>query len=483
MKINLVIVQPENYVHSLGFLDTADYLRYWLNNLGCEVCFGKNRLRHDAVNIIFGAHLGIPSEWAGPEFCTFLFNLEQIGSGGAELSEHYLRLLKTHTVIDYHIDNVVHYKSEAISDIPLIPFLNAPHLNRDTMASDLFKRPIDLLFFGSINAERKAFLKRIERSGWDVAVFDSPTYYEERDEYVRQAKAVVNMSYYPTARFEQVRAFNVLSQGTAFISHQLSTQSVPPDFLDSVFWVNDDSFDRFFSEEFGTLEWCQKAQAKYSSWIQTDPSPAFVKLISILKQRWSIHTRNLNNIPASPVQLVQFDDGSYFQDAVNISPIEWNDPDLLLDLCKPQKWPWHGVTRRGQLIQLNQQQIERLVVHDSEITINEWRALLNNAMTLITDAGLLVVEIPISEVDFSGAISCLVPKAQGVFLKFTDQFWRSGQLSHRFIIKGHQALNDQRQIVDVSTATFCRLIFEKRSTTARERTEARVQRSDFGLGY
>ncbi len=481
MKINLVIVQPENYVHSLGFLDAADYVRYWFNTLGHEVYIGKNRLRHDAVNIVFGAHLGLPAGWIGPDFCTFIFNLEQIGSGGAELSEDYLGLLRSQDVIDYHIDNVGHYRPEAISDVPLIPFLNAPHRNRDLLAIDLFNRPIDLLFFGSINAERKAFLKRIERSGRDVAVFDSPTYYEERDEYVRQAKAVVNMSYYSTARFEQVRAFNVLSQGTAFISYQLSTQAVPLDFLDPVFWVTDDSFDRFFSEEFGTLEWCQTAQAKYSSWIQADPSHAFVKLLSILEQRWKIHTSILNTLPVSPVQVVQFDDGSYFQDAINLSPLEWNDPDLFLDLCKPQKWPWLGVTRRGQSIQLNNQQIERLLVHVAEITTNEWSALLTNAMSLVSDSGLLVVEVPISEVDFSGSMGCLVPKAKGVWLKFTDQFWRSGQWSHRFIIKGHQALNDQRQIVDVLAATFCRLIFEKRPTTSRERTLARVHRADFGL--
>jgi hypothetical protein len=56
--IHLCIVQPGGYVHSLGFLDQARYFRHQFRRMGAQVSLAKNRLCHDAVNFIFGAHLG-----------------------------------------------------------------------------------------------------------------------------------------------------------------------------------------------------------------------------------------------------------------------------------------------------------------------------------------------------------------------------------------------------------------------------------------
>jgi hypothetical protein len=125
MQIHLVIVQPDRYVHSLGFLDTADYLQYWLQQQGLQVTVAKNRLRYDAVNLVFGAHLGFDPQWLDTSFCTFFFNLEQIGRGGAVVSAEYQALLRTGPVIDYHPANVAAYRDDAGS-VPLVPFLNAP---------------------------------------------------------------------------------------------------------------------------------------------------------------------------------------------------------------------------------------------------------------------------------------------------------------------------------------------------------------------
>ena len=482
MKINLVIVQPENYVHSLGFLDAAMYLRYWFESLGHQVLIRKNRLQYDSVNIIFGAHLGIHPSWMDSKFCTFIFNLEQIGEGGADVSDAYANLLRSARVIDYHTQNVRNYRPDSWMEVPLLPFWNAPYLNPDHLVMDFSQRPIDLLFFGSINSERKNFLRRIERAGWDVAVFDSPTYFDERDQYVRQAKAVVNMSYYSSARFEQVRAFNVLSQGTAFISYLLPTQSIPSDFFEPVFWINESNLEKFFIEEFSTPKWCHHAQEKYMSWIGTDPRPALNKVLSNLEKAWSRHMQTINFSPINPVQIVQSNDGSYFQDSVNISPFECNDADLPFDLRQSLEWPWVGLSKRGQYLQLQQGQIERIVIHDSPLDLSQWRAVLTNAMELLCEAGVLVFELPVEDIAHSGESVCSVLKAHPTLLNFTEKFWRSGQWSHRFDLKAYQTLNDQRQPVDGSIATTCQVIFEKRSTTPRERTLARVHLPDFGVG-
>src|SRR2546427_705882 len=79
-------------------------------------------------------------------------------------------------------------------------------------------RPIDLLFFGSMNPRRRAFIDRVESHGLQVSMFDHAIYDAERDHFIRQAKAVINCHFYESSRFEQVRAFHCLSLGTPVIS-------------------------------------------------------------------------------------------------------------------------------------------------------------------------------------------------------------------------------------------------------------------------
>ena len=188
-RIHLAIIQPVGYVHSLGFLDQARYFRQQFRRLGAEVTLAKNRLREDSVNFVFGAHLGFPAAWQRRHPC-ILVNLEQLGAGGAQLDESYLALLRRSAVVDYDAANRAAYTSEP-DDVPVVPFGYAAYLD----AADpipLEQRPIDLLFFGSVNPRRQRFIQRIESTGCSVAAFDSPLYGPERDHYIAQAKAVVN---------------------------------------------------------------------------------------------------------------------------------------------------------------------------------------------------------------------------------------------------------------------------------------------------
>lgn len=478
MKIHLVIVQPDHYVHSLGFLDTADYMQYWLRQQGMQVTVAKNRLRHDAVNLVFGAHLGFHPQWLEAPFCTYFFNLEQIGQGGAQLSPAYHALLRSGPVIDYHPSNVAAYRSHTAS-VPLIPFLNAPYLNPEISEVRLSERPIDLLFFGSINAERKAFLQRIEKLGLDVAVFDSPTYYQERDAYVRQAKAVINTSFYASARFEQVRAFNVLSQGTAFISYLQSGQKIDEDFRDPVFWIEDKSFDVFFKEQFGKDDWCTAAQQKYSRWKQTQPHQAMTQLIQQMQDRWQRHLAN-PKASSQPTHLIQAEDGRYFQDALNLSPHALDEADLTMDLCDAQTWPWSGTSHWGQPLQIATDQFEKIVFRRLPETIHQWRNLLANAMQLLVEDGHLVLELPLTQMDISSEQGPLLNSGGYALDSYMNRFWRSGSIEHRFDLSLTVYMDAKGQPCQKNQAQAGRIVLTKRATTSKERTLARVAMPSFG---
>lgn len=478
MQIHLVIVQPDRYVHSLGFLDTADYLQYWFQHQGLQVTMAKNRLRADAVNLVFGAHLGFDPKWLDMPYCTFFFNLEQIGRGGAAVSNAYRELLRSGPIIDYHPENVAAYRSDPQS-VPLIPFLNAPYLSPNDSVIDISQRLIDLLFFGSVNAERQAFIKRIEKMGLDVAVFDSPTYYHERDAYVRQAKAVINTSFYASARFEQVRAFNVLSQGTAFISFLQPGQKVDENFRDHVFWINEKNFDLFFKEQFGKEAWCAEAQLKFDRWQKTHPMDSFTHLIQVLKEHWQRHEQR-EQAASQPKRIMQAEDGSYFQGAVNLSPHQIDQADLDMDLCEKQNWPWVGRSRWGQKLQIGCHQIELMVVRRWPENTQQWRALLANAMVLLTLDGELRVETPTAGFDFSSDISADLKKAEMTWSEFSAQFWRAGLFEERISSITVKFLDEKNQTADKKNAAKAAFTFKKTDTTLSERTFARMQSPNFG---
>jgi len=158
-KIHLCIQQPMGYVHSLGLLDQARYFRFQFRRLGAEVSLAKNRLRHDAVNFVFGAHLGFDATLRERHAC-IVVNLEQLGHGGAQVSADYLRLLAGSAVVDYDPENPAAYSPRA-DEVTIVPLLHAPYL-KPANGLSLEERPIDLLFFGSMNSRRRAWLDRIE---------------------------------------------------------------------------------------------------------------------------------------------------------------------------------------------------------------------------------------------------------------------------------------------------------------------------------
>ena len=136
--IHLAIIQPAGYVHSLGFLDQARYFRHQFRRLGARVTMAKNRLREDAVNFVFGAHLGFPADWRERHPCVFV-NLEQLGDGGAAVSADYLELLRHSAVVDYDVANVAAYAQDA-DDVPIVPFGYASYLDKPAPARSGWSR-------------------------------------------------------------------------------------------------------------------------------------------------------------------------------------------------------------------------------------------------------------------------------------------------------------------------------------------------------
>jgi len=275
--IHLVIFQPAGYIHSLGFLDSARYLRYQFRRLGYEVTIAKNRVRNNAINIIFGAHIGIPESWTS-DYTSVIFNQEQLGEGGASLPPAYLNLLRRSHVLDYDVANIPAYEDtrgnsgllRAVS-----PLLYAPYLFDAGGSIALEERPIDILFIGSMNKARQRAISRIESCGVSVSYFDHPMYGPERDLYISQAKATLNIPFYESTRFEQTRVFNSLSTGTPVISLRRPELIVDSAFESAVHWFEEVDLERYFSHQFKAEYWFRLSREQLCRWRENDGGAAY----------------------------------------------------------------------------------------------------------------------------------------------------------------------------------------------------------------
>ena len=142
----------------------------------------KNRLRHDAVNFVFGAHLGFDAGLRERHACIFV-NLEQLGDGGAAC----LRCLPAACCAPR--------PSSTTTPTTCRPM---PRRRRRAGGADaacalpaaagaplpLDERPIDLLFIGSMNERRRAWLDRIEAWAAPCRLFDCALYGAERDDFI-----------------------------------------------------------------------------------------------------------------------------------------------------------------------------------------------------------------------------------------------------------------------------------------------------------
>lgn len=403
MHLNLVILQPPGYIYSLCFLESARYVRHYLRAHGIQAQISKNRPQHGMVNVVFGAHLGVPKDW-NERFCCVWFNQEQVGEGGATLPPDYLQLLATANIIDYDTANVAAYTTALGSQstgaprfTQVIPLLNAPFLQPARCSIALQDRPIDLLFFGSTNDERLHLIDRIERCGVSVARFDHPMFGPERDEYIAQSKAVLNIPFYASNRFEQVRAFNALSVGTPVVSLRREGLAVQPAYEQSVHWFRECDIESYFTREFGTPDWLEKSSVLLSNWRSHDPTLAMARLATELKRLDAQHRETIaKRSPHRPVTHLNLRGHKhYLPDWLNAS-LNAGQADVVLDLSEVElDGRPLNLHSAGEIWRLTPGGVHTILAEETAFQRTRLQYLISNASILLKDGGQMVLECPL----------------------------------------------------------------------------------------
>lgn len=476
-RIHLTIMQPPGWVHSQGFLDQARYARYQFRQLGAEVTLGKNRLREDAINIVFGAHKGFPAELRDRYTCVF-FNLEPLGDGGADVSQGYIDLLSTSAVIDYDTRNLAAYGCKH-GDVPVVSFQYAPYL-ADAAILPLKDRPIDLLFFGSINERRIAIFNRVESCGWNISYFDKPLYSEERDQFIRQSKAVFNCHYYEGSRFEQARAFHTLSLGTPVISERTAWTTPAAAFEYSVTWVSDETLEAFFRTEFMTNAWLARAQQQLQAFAQSNPSEQWQVAHSYCRALWSMSGADKAKQVWRPASMNLGSGKDYKLGWLNIDILERTQPDLVLDLGKEVNFPIKSRTLGGGQIWLEENSLDQIYANNVLEHVPDLPCIMTNLLALLKEEGELELEVPYEKATTAWQDPThLRAMNKNSWIYYTSWFWYLGWFTHRFEITHFEWLDTQLKTCEENQAAFMKVRMKKVCTTPHERSVARTMQADF----
>ncbi|MEH0168638.1 methyltransferase domain-containing protein [Roseateles microcysteis] len=470
--LHLCILQSAGDIHALGFLDQARYLRYQFRRLGAEVSLAKNRLRQDAINIVFGAHLGFDAELCRRYRCAFL-NLEQLGEGGAAVSADYIELLRQSCVLDYDADNRAAYGQD---QAPLLPLLYSPYL-AVAEAVPLEQRPIDLLFFGVLNERRSRMLAQIEAAGVNVAQFDAPLYGPERDDYIRLSKAVFNAHFYASSRFEQTRVAHCLSLGTPVIAERGPETRPHAAFEDAVHWVNEETLAEFFTQDFGSAEFFKRSRDHLQRFKSADPQASYAQALQHLQK--ALPGRNVEVWQPTWLNLGSGKD--YKTGWLNLDILESAQPDLVLDLARPLELPLRARSPLAGELQLAAGQIELIYANNVLEHVPDLPALMGNLLKLLCLGGEIEIEVPYERASSAWQDPTHVRAMnENSWRYYCDWFWYLGWFEHRFDLIEFTWLDDNIQACEQPSAAFMRVVLRKVETTPHERNKVRMLRADFG---
>ncbi len=213
-KFAVLVISPEDYIHSQAFQEVAETLHYGLLELGYDSVL-TTEVVSDRQHIVLGSNLlpyypmQLPAE-------SILYNLEQISPESSWLEPPFLELLRQFRVWDYSQNNIVQLAQFDLLQLQHVPLGYVPQLTRIQQLTEQ-DQDIDILFYGSLNERRQQVIEGLVNAGMKV-VSASNLYGQERDDLISRSKIVLNLHYYAAQVFEVVRVSYLLANRQFVIS-------------------------------------------------------------------------------------------------------------------------------------------------------------------------------------------------------------------------------------------------------------------------
>jgi len=229
-KFNICLVQPENYIHSMAFLELGELIHYSLLELGYESTLSTNNIFPTFKNIMIGCHLLDPSVISKLPSNTVILNTEQVYGEATPWSHNIFTWAKNFEIWDYSIRNIEKFNELKIHGVKHFKVGFQKELAR---LDNTKPKEIDVLFYGCINDRRKLILDQLVDKGLNVKTLFG-VYGKERDDWIEKSKIVLNLHFYDSHIFEIVRVFYLLTNSVAVVGEVNPTTSIEDVYLKGI---------------------------------------------------------------------------------------------------------------------------------------------------------------------------------------------------------------------------------------------------------
>ncbi len=475
--IHLCVVQPAGrpaeQLQALAGLDLALMLRAALRQSGRgPVTLAKNRLRDDAVNLVIGAHRAVdPAAWS--DAACVLVNAEPLGQGASlvsPLSPHYLRLLQDMPVLELDAANLPMHAAVAVGRVAALhPSVAAGADGTDARPDrPLPDRAIELLHIGRLTPWRVQRLQALQALGVRVARMDAAVHGPERDELVRNARAVLLLPETPDGRPDVAIAMGAMALGTPAIAELADATRIDPLWRETLLCVSPDRC----ADVFGPGHWNQPAlferlQAGLDAHRRHDLGAEWSAFDALVEQ---VAQAQASRAPrAAPDRLnADMAHQGFRHGWLNLSADAAVRPDVTVSLAAdPARDAALAALLAREAGRHAQVDLGEQVLDASAAT----RRTFDHALTLLQPGGVLVLRVA----GLSAA------QARERLAAQTDAFWRSGWFRHRLAVDAVLGLDAQGLPSRSGVPDQLRLVLRKVETSLAERTLARVAREDFAL--
>lgn len=210
MKFNLCRIVPDNgfYIHSQVFHEIEAAMFFSLQRLGYEVTNSVNEFKTNARNIVFGMHHcpvdvvrhDIPKD-------TIVYSLEQMRDSPECL--RWCRKYRGLEVWDYSMRNVDVLHKAGVENIKHCKIGYVPEISYFERNKPE-ERDIDILAYMSPSPRRSAVMDIFDKDPKVNFVAINSVYGDERDNYIKRAKMVINLHNHDNQIFEMVRVSHLI---------------------------------------------------------------------------------------------------------------------------------------------------------------------------------------------------------------------------------------------------------------------------------
>jgi len=231
MRYNICIVQPNQYIHSLAFIELGELLLYSLQDLGFQAQLQFNQIDPDGRNILIGCHLLDANYIQSIPKSTVILNTEQIYADSTDWSGPIFEWAKHFETWDYSERNILKFNELGLG---LTRHLKIGFQKELARIPKINTQDIDVLFYGSMNERRLAIINDLKAAGLKVHTAFG-IYGSERDQLISRSKLVLNHHFYESQIFEIVRVFYLLTNSIAVVGEVNPTSSIDPIYLNGIF--------------------------------------------------------------------------------------------------------------------------------------------------------------------------------------------------------------------------------------------------------